>query len=52
MLVNKHFGDKSTLKMMRKGYKEMGNINLSLAKSYFALESEVQLEYDCIVESE
>lgn len=38
--------------MLKKGYQEMADINLSLAKLCFEVEREVESYYDCVVESE
>ncbi len=44
--------DKVILSNMRDGYKEMADINLSLSKLYFGVESEVETYYDRIAESD
>lgn len=43
---------KEELRTMKKGYKEMAEINLALSNLYFEVESEAQSYYDCIVECE
>ncbi|OOB77853.1 MAG: hypothetical protein ATN33_08420 [Epulopiscium sp. Nele67-Bin001] len=44
--------DRTVLKMMRRGYLEMADINLSISNLYFQVESEVQSYYDDLVECE
>ena len=44
--------DKNTVNTMKKGYLEMADINLSLSKLYFEVESEVETYYDRIAECE
>lgn len=48
----KHQQDKRAFNTMVKGYQEMADINLSLSKMYFEVESEVDTYYECIAESE
>ncbi len=48
----KYKPDKKVLTTMVKGYQEMADINLSLSKIYFEVESEVDTYYDRIAESE
>lgn len=43
---------KKQLHTMKKGYKEMAEINLSISKLYFEVESEAQSYYDRIAECE
>lgn len=46
------YKEKEDLITMKKGYQEMADINLSLAKLCFEVEREVESYYDCVVESE
>lgn len=46
------YKEKEDLMTMKKGYQEMADINLSLAKLCFEVEREVQSYYDCVAESE
>lgn len=43
---------KKELNTMKKGYKEMADINLALSNLYFQVESEAQSYYDRIPECE
>lgn len=49
---NKRYNDKENLITMKKGYQEMADINLTLAKLCFEVEREVESYYDCVAESE
>ena len=43
---------KKEINTMKKGYKEMGAINLALSNLYFEIESEAESYYDRIAECE
>ena len=44
--------EKKKLNTMKKGYQEMGEINLSISKLYFEAESEAESYYDRVAECE
>lgn len=44
--------EKEQLTTMKKGYQEMAEINLSISKLYFEVESEAESYYDRIAECE
>jgi len=44
--------EKKQLNTMEKGYQEMAEINLSISKLYFEVESEAESYYDRIAECE
>ena len=44
--------EKKQLSTMKKGYQEMAEINLSISKLYFEVESEAESYYDRIAECE
>lgn len=44
--------EKKQLNTMKKGYQEMAEINLSISKLYFEVESEAESYYDRIAECE
>jgi CopG family transcriptional regulator/antitoxin EndoAI len=48
----KEFLEKKQLNTMKKGYQEMAEINLSISKLYFEVESEAESYYDRIAECE
>lgn len=48
----KVISEKKQLNTMKKGYQEMAEINLSISKLYFEVESEAESYYDRIAECE
>jgi CopG family transcriptional regulator/antitoxin EndoAI len=44
--------ENADLNILKKGYKEMADINLSISKLCFEVEREVEFYYDYIAESE
>lgn len=48
----KKYVEDANLDIMKKGYKEMANINLSISKLCFEVESEALYYYDRVAESE
>ena len=49
---NKTISEKKQASSMKKGYQEMAEINLSISKLYFEVESEAESYYDRIAECE
>lgn len=48
----KKYVEDANLDTMKKGYKEMADINLSISKLCFEVEREVEYYYDRVAESE
>lgn len=48
----KEVSERKQLNTMKKGYQEMAEINLSISKLYFEVESEAESYYDRIAECE
>ncbi|MHC1748489.1 MAG: hypothetical protein AB9856_08925 [Cellulosilyticaceae bacterium] len=51
-ICEEKYQEKIKLDTMRKGYKEMADINLSISKLCFEVEREVETYYDRIAECE